>query len=174
MSLSRAWPAGLLVVALAAASSGCTTPRSNAAAPRAPGAPRVVDEAMPAELLGLRATEEDVSVPLEEAGERAYVTDVRLWALREGERLRATVQVGRFAADAPVSDPAFRDRVAGQVGGTAPIVRKIGEDLVYVGAGNRQTFYGWFRGPHFVLLSVPADATNGRAIARVALREVRP
>ena len=161
----------LAVAGLVAA--GCSSGPGTVARAGAEDGP-VRDGAVPAALLGLRTQEEDVSAKLEEAGDKAYVSSVRFWSLREGDRLRATIQVARFQPDAPTETKEFRDRVAGQVGGTTPRLRLIGDDRVYVSAGNRQTFYGWFRGLYFVLLSVPADAENGRALARHALAEVHP
>jgi hypothetical protein len=131
-------------------------------------------DAMPSSLLGLTAAEEDVSKPFKEAGDRAFITGVRMWSLRQGTRLRATLEVARFAPDAPSTTEAFRKSVAAQVGGSAPRLRKIGDDEVYVASGNRQVYYTWFRGVHLVLLSVPADTTNGKALLRAALGSVKP
>lgn len=128
---------------------------------------------VPSSLLGYATTPEDVSAKLKEAGDKAYVSDVRFWSVREGERLRATLEVARFAPDAPDTDE-FRRRVADQIGSAAPRVRRIGDELVYVSAGNRQTYYLWYRGRSFVLLGVPADAPRGRALLREALGTVQP
>lgn len=133
----------------------------------------VGDQVVPASLAGYTAAPEDVAAKLREAGDKAYVSDVKFWSLREGDRLRATVQVAHFAPDAPGTER-FRRSVADQIGSAAPRLRRIGEDRVYVSAGNRQTFYLWFRGRSFVLLGVPTDATRGRALLREALVAVQP
>jgi len=133
---------------------------------------RVPDGVVPPELGGLSAGEEDVSGPLKEAGDRAYVSDVRFYSLREGDRLRATVEVARFTPDAQTSDADFQLKVAAQLG--APRTRRMGTDTVYVSSGNRQTYYMWFRGLHMVLVGVPAEGTAGRTLVREALERVRP
>ena len=160
---------GLCVVFGACAGKGPTH-----ALPGQPVAATVRPDAMPTELLGLHAQVEDVSKPLREAGDDAFVTGVRMWSLREGTRLRATLEVARFAPDAPSTTEAFRRHVAAQVGGTSPRLRKVDDEKVFVSAGNRQVYYTWFRGQHLVLLSIPADTSNGKAMLRAALRAVRP
>lgn len=135
--------------------------------------PKVAD-ALPPELAGLSVQEEDVSGPLKEAGDRAYVSDVRLWSLREGDRLRATVEVARFAPDAPAEDEDFQRSVTAQLKGAAPRERRIGDDTVFVSGSSQQVFYAWFRGVHLVLIAIPTETPNGRAILRDALAEVTP
>lgn len=156
-----------LVVASATAACG------GGSAARVAGGGKVAPDAVPPAVLGLRTQEEDVSGPLREAGDNAYVSHVRLWSLREEDRLRGTLEVGRFSPDAPATEE-FRRRVADQLGQSAPRIRRIGTDRVFVSAGNRQTYYLWFRGIHFVLLGVPADATNPRAVLRAAIETVDP
>lgn len=129
---------------------------------------------MPSDLGGLAAREEDVSGPIDKAGSRSYLAGLRLWSLREGERVRATVQVARFAPDADTAGRGFRDQVAAQVGATPPRLRRIGDQEVYVVAADRQTFYCWFRGLHFVLLAIPSDTPDSRALARTVVERVTP
>jgi len=157
---------GGLIAPPATANSRSTPSGSNAAG-------KVRADAVPPSLLGLASKPEDVSRPMKQAGAKAYVSDIRLWSLREGDRLRATVEVGRFSADAPDS-ASFRAHVAEQVGSAAARPRRIGQQFVYVSAGNRQVFYLWYRGQSFVLLGVPADAGIGRSLLRVAIAEVKP
>jgi hypothetical protein len=165
----RATVAALVLVA----GLGCS-PGRTAAVVAAPGEGEIRPGAVPSVLLGLRTAEEDVTAAFQEAGDRAYVTGVKLWSLRQGERLRATLQIARFAPDAPATTEAFRRRVAAQIGGTAPRARRVDDDRVYVSAGNRQVHYVWFRDVHLVLLSVPAETRNGRGLLRAALQEVAP
>lgn len=169
-AVTALWLVVLSVIGSSCA-SGATRPLPVSAAD---GGGEVRPDLMPETLGGLQAAEEDVSGELKKAGEKAYVSSVRLWSLREGARLRATLQVARFEPDAPTTERSFRDRVAGQVGSTAPRVRHIGDEVVYVSAGERQTFYGWFRGLYFVLLAVPTDTPNSRGLARAAMAEVQP
>ena len=137
-----------------------------------PGAIKVGADVVPTTLLGLTSKPEDVTRPMKQAGAKAYVSDVKLWSLREGDRLRATIEVGRFSPDAPATDK-FRATVAEQVGQAAPHLRRVGAQLVYVSAGNRQVFYLWYRGQTFALLGVPADAGTGRSLLRTAIAEIK-
>ncbi len=140
-----------------------------------PGAspPAVPQDAVPQTVLGLRAAAEDVTKQFAEARDRAFVTDVRLWSLREGERLRATVQVARFAPDAQPEDRDFQRAMIAQLGGSAPRARMVGGQLVYVASGNQQTLFVWFQPMHFVLLGVAADYTRPRALLRALIETVR-
>lgn len=147
---------------------------SSGAAPVVGAERAKVGDAVPATIAGLTAQEEDVSGPLKEAGDRAYVSDVRLWSLREGDRLRATVEVARFDPDAPTEDEGFRRSVTAQLKGAAPRQRKVGDDLVFVSGSTQQVFYAWFRGVHLVLVAIPTETTGGRTILREALQVVRP
>ena len=133
---------------------------------------KVADGIVPDVLAGLTVGEEDVSGPLKEAGDRAYVSDVRFYSLREGDRLRATLEVARFTPDAETNKQSFQLRVAAQLG--APRTRRLGDDFVFVSSGNRQTYYMWFRGLHMVLVGVPTEGTAGRSLVRQALQEVKP
>lgn len=163
----------VLVVA-AAVVTGCSANQRPPAAVAAPDGGKIREGAVPASLAGLVTRREDVSKPLKEAGDRAYVTSVALWSLRQGERLRATLQVARFAPDAPSTTEPFQRRVAAQIGGTVPRTRRVGQDRVFVSAGNRQVYYTWFRGRYMVLLSVPAETRSGRGLLRSSLRDVMP
>lgn len=163
-----------LLLAAVLSVAGCATGDRTVAAVAAPDGGKVKEDAVPAKLVGLTTSPEDVSKPLEEAGDRAYVTGVALWSLREGERLRATLQLARFAPDAPSQTEEFQRRVAAQIGGTVPRARRVDDERVYVSAGNRQVYYAWFRRGHLLLLSVPTETRNGRALLRAALQEVQP
>lgn len=157
--------------------SGCSNGGAQASDRPAPliGSDRAeVGDAVPATIAGLVSQEEDVSEPLEEAGDRAYVSDVRLWSLRQGDRLRATIQVARFDPDAPVEDEAFRRSVTAQLKGAAPRERKVGDEMVFVSGSTQQVFYAWFRGVHLVLVAIPTETPGGRTILREALQQVKP
>lgn len=129
---------------------------------------------MPPVILGLNVAEEDVTKPFDEARDRAYISSIRMWSLREEKRLRATIQVARFAPDASPEKEAFRENVVAQVGQTAPKPRHVGGEIVYVTAANKQAIYMWFKDLHFILLSVSADYPAPRALLRTALTEVKP
>lgn len=140
----------------------------------AAGKAKVNPAAVPSTIHGLTASKQDVAGPLKEAGDRAFVSDVNFYSLRDGDRLKATLEVARFTPDAETTSRAFQLKVAAQVGETAPRLRRLGDDLVYVSSGNRQTYYVWFRGLHLVVLGVPTEQTTGRALLREALATVKP
>lgn len=160
-----------MMLALAGLLGSCTS----GAEPRVPGAPEagIPQTAVPPVLGSLAASETDVTKEFAQTKQRAYVTAVRLWSLREGDRLRGTIQVSRFAPDAEPGDAAFQRSVVTQVGKSAtPQVRRVAGQRVYVTTGDRQTIFMWFRGIHFILMSVSVDHPYPRSLLRETLKEV--
>ena len=135
---------------------------------------RVSEAAVPKSVMGLAAAPVDVSSQLEQASDRAFISDLRMWSLREGSLLRATVEVGRFTPDARPGSPRFREAMAAQLGSAQPRLRRIDDQLVYVAPGNAQTLFLWFRGVNFVLLGVSTEYPAPRALVRAAIKEVTP
>jgi hypothetical protein len=108
--------------------------------------------------------------PLEKkAGPQSYLASTRLWGLRAGAHLRATVQVGRFVADARPEDEAFRDLIVGQIAQSRARLRVLHGRSVYAAAANEQAVYIWFDGLSMVVLSVAADYPEPRRVLRAAL-----
>lgn len=130
--------------------------------------------AMPSRMGGYVVHPEDVRKQLKDAGRHAYVTGVKLWSLREGDYLRATIEVARFASDAPVSDAHFRATVATQVATSNPVRHRVADHEVFVTTGEREVYYVWFRGRDLVLLTVPTTTPGRRALLRQALAEAQP
>lgn len=162
-------------LALAAMGAGACGGQRSAEVPRArAGSAEVRSDSVPQTLNGLVTQEVDVTSQFAQAKDRAYVTGVRLWSLREGERLRATLEVARFATDARPESRRFRDTVVSQVGQTAPRLRKVGDQEVFVTPGNRQTIFMWFRGIYFIVLSASVEYRDPRSLLRVAVQEVKP
>lgn len=142
------------------------------------GAAPLAADLVPAQFAGLTATVEDITAQEKEAGPRSYATSTRLWSLREGTRLRATLQVGRLAADAFASrDPEavadFERAIVSQIGQVAPRWRLLGGRGVYVTASDQQPLYVWFTGSGLFVLSVAKDYQEPRRLLREAL-ELRP
>lgn len=169
-SLNR--PAAVLAGALALSGVLSACGQSHPAAPEPENV--VAIGSLPAKAGGYDVKAEDVSGQLKEAGRRAYVTGVKLWSLREGDYLRATVEVARFAADAPVDEAHFRATVATQVATSNPILHRVGDHEVYVTTGERQVYYVWFRGRDMLLLTVPATTPGRRALLRSLLSTATP
>lgn len=155
--------------------TACTSGQEQAKVPSAEeGAGEVREDLMPATMLGLNSAPEDVSEPFEEAKDRAYVSSVRMWSLRESDRLRATVQVARFMSDASPERRDFQRSVVAQIGQTAPRERLIGDQVVYVTSANEQAIYMWFENIHLILVSVSQDYLAPRALLRTAIQEINP
>lgn len=173
----RALPAFALTVALTVAVTGaaCSSDTAPAKVPAATaGAAEVRADAVPAELLGLHSAPEDVSAQLKKAEDRAFVNAVRMWSLREGDRLRATIEVARFAPDASPERPSFQRSIVAQIGTSAPRQRRVEDQTVYVTVANKQAIFMWFRNLHFVLLSTSTEYTSPRALVRAAVQQVQP
>lgn len=162
-----------LVVSLLAG-PGCTSSPPVASVPGADSSAREVSvDLVPSTLAGLTTFEEDIRELEEEAGADSYLSSTRLWSLREGERLRATLQVGRLVPDAggegPDEEEEFRLKIVAQIGQSEPRRRVLGGDDVYVTVANAQPVYIWFRGGKLHVLSVDSSLGHPRALLREAL-----
>lgn len=171
---SGAAAVAVLAVAVALGLGGCGGNRSAATVPTAD---RKVAE-VPADLLpqtvgGLTVTPEDIGALQKKAGPNSYLGSTRLWALRTGPKLRATLQVGRFVADSDPASLAFQRKIVTQIGSSSWRMRWLGGDVVYVTSANRQPVFIWFRGASLVVLSVAPDFPTPRTLLREALK-VRP
>jgi hypothetical protein len=165
---------GWLALLAALVLSSCVAESSASTAPGAASKPEpIAADLLPAEMGGLTVAPEDVRALVKKAGPESYLASTRLWGLRTGERLRATVQVGRFVADADPANPDFRLRIVGQIGQAAARRRVLHGQDVYVTASNEQALYVWFRGRALVVLSVASDFTQPRRVLREAL-ELQP
>ncbi|HUR49812.1 MAG TPA: hypothetical protein VMY88_09860 [Acidimicrobiales bacterium] len=164
----------LLALALLAAMSACTgSPRAASVTGAGRTAAEVPTDLVPPSLVGLRTEQEDVSALEEEAGDDSYLASTRLWSLRENERLRATLQIGRFVPDAggtgEKEERDFRLRIVSQIGQTAPRLRVLGGEDVYVTVANSQPVYVWFRSRLLFVLSVDKSVVEPRTLLREAL-----
>lgn len=129
----------------------------------------VPPDLVPPELAGLAVTPEDVAALEKKAGDRSYLASTRLWGLRAGAHLRATMQVGRFVPDAQPEDAVFRERIVGQIAQSGARLRVLGGRPVYAASANEQAVYVWFEGLSMVVLSVAADYPEPRRLLRAAL-----
>lgn len=127
---------------------------------------------VPSELLGLTATEEDVSQNLASTG-RTYVDGAALYSLRSEDVVQATIQVLRFNEDAKIEDPDFRGSLVAQIGGATPDVGRLGKDRVYFVRGVKQRLSLWFRDDHLFVLSTRDEYDKPRTLLRSAL-EIQP
>lgn len=172
--LRRATQAAVVVLSITAVSCGGS---------RTPSVPTAGDGARPSEvrpdlpgaaLADLAVTEEDISAQREEAGPMSYLVSSRLWSLRTGKKLQATLQVGLFAADAfPSADPEdierFQQRIVGQIGQAGVRRRVVDGHEAFVTVSNDLPVYIWFRGQSLFVLSVAKDYPQPRLLLRQAL-----
>lgn len=156
------------VLALGVACSAPPVPRN------VPQPDAVAASAVPGELGGLAAQPEDVEGQFEQVASRAWLSDVKMWSLRQGSELRATVQVGSIARDAELDDEDFRAEVINGVGTTAPRPRLIASRPVWITSGNNQTLAIWFHGAYMVLASVSKDHPQDLGLLRSIVSGVKP
>jgi hypothetical protein len=161
--------AAALVVALFGAACGTEKPQGVAAKNI---------KALPASLLsntylGLKPHEEDISDDLRLAQANAYIESIGLFSLRKGDRLEATVQISKLSSKARPKDPAFQERVAGQIGGTTSQRYVMGGVSVFRSSQRKQSLTSWFSGDYFIILSVRDTYATPRTLLRTLIEEVK-
>lgn len=124
--------------------------------------------AVPTDLLGLRVAPEDVKGAIDPA-RRSQVDALRMYSIRDGDLLAATLQVSRLRDQARLQRPAFRSLVVAQIGSSVPHVAKLGSTTVYLTTGTKQRISVWFRGRYFFVLAVRDDFRHPRALLRRAV-----
>ena len=155
----------LLVVGLAMTACGSKDPVVERADQRkvapldAPG--------VPGELHGLKVKRENVKSALTSA-KRPYLDGAALFSLRDGDRLMATLQVGRFADDARWTDDDFRGSLLSTIGGGSPRELRMGDQRMYLTSGDRQALAIWFKGRDLYILSSREDYDFPRGLLRDA------
>ena len=96
---------------------------------------------------------------------------VSLFSLREPTQLLiATLEVGRFSAQAPLSDPSFRQGVISQIGSTEPEALWLGGTEVFATSTTGLTLISWFRGRYLFILAVRDNYSEPKSLVRDALR----
>lgn len=165
----------LAVLCVAVVAFGACQSRSTATVPTTHAQPptSIRADLLPPQLGGLTVNAEDIAKLEKKAGPDSYLGSTRLWALRDGPKLRATLEVGRFVADSEPGDLKFQQRIVAQIGGSSWRVRRLGAKDVYVTSANKQALYIWFADASLLVLSTAADYPAPRALLRQAL-EVRP
>jgi hypothetical protein len=157
---------------LVALGGACST--SSAAVERADA--RTVEQleasGVPVRLNGLVVEREDVGELLDRA-KRPYLDATALYSMREGDLLRATLQIGRFADDADVGDEELRAQIVNRIGSGTARTFRIGDRSVWLTSGDRQTLAVWFEDRHVFVLATRDDYELSRSLLRATL-EVRP
>jgi hypothetical protein len=167
----RLAPALAVALALVVGTGACadTKAKERAAATSKVGA--VPAGVVPSELLGLTVTPETVQG--DEASKKSYVDAVSLYGLREGDELKATLQLSRFNEAAKPETAKFRGSILNRIGGTRPKKFRMGDVDVYFTTATKQTLAVWFRGDHLFVLAAREDYDRPRSLVRAAL-EVKP
>lgn len=144
------------------------------ASPAEPAPADIPVDAVPTTIGGLTSAPEDIT-PLvkKHLGPKSYLTSTRLWSLRDGQRLRGTLQVGKLVPDAEPRSREFQRLVVARIGQAGARRRVVGDTSLWVTVSNEQALYIWFRPQHVLILSVAGDFPKPRALLREAL-VVRP
>jgi hypothetical protein len=168
MRLRRVVPLLALVVALSGACGNGTSIVGIGASGKE--IEQLPADLVPSELLGLKATQEDMAPSL--AGSKdSYVDGVGLYAYRsEDDLLQATLQVSKFVDSARYDEAGFRSSVVSKIGGSLPRQVRLGDEFVYLTTGSKQQIAVWFRDEYLFVLSSRDDFTKPRALLREALK----
>lgn len=136
---------------------------------------QVVDlgaSAVPVRINGLRVDREDITSVLEGAN-RPYLDATSFYSMREGDLLRATLQIGKFSSDAKYSDEDFRAKLINRIGSGTPRLFRVADHDVWLTSGDRQTLAIWFQDEYVFVLATRDDYEFGRSLLRATL-EVQP
>lgn len=142
----------VLVVALASVSAACGDDGEPPAAPK-----RVPDDLVPARYLGeallvLENTDDSTVEALANAEETTLAADTRVWEIRRGQRLVATLQISSVLPKVDLLDEDVRDRFVAQViPGQVSRIRT-GDVEVFTTSVNDKTTYLWFGSELFEIL----------------------
>lgn len=123
---------------------------------------------VPGKLHGLTVDREDVDDTFESA-KRPYIDGLVLFSLRDGDRLMATLQIARFADDAKWKTGRFRSSLLATIGGGSPRELRMGDQEVFITAGDRQGLAVWFKDQHMFVLSTREDFDFPRGLLRDAI-----
>lgn len=165
MSARRPRRALALLIAVGVALSGCGDDATGVSGEQL----AQLADVLPGELLGLRVSEEEPGSTLGTV-DSTYMTSFGLYALRDGDLLQATVQVGDLASeDRDVTSPEFRREVALNIGGQESQPFRMGDDTVYLTAGRKQSISIWFRDARMYVVSVRDTYTTPRTLLRALI-----
>ena len=120
---------------------------------------------LPAQLVGLSVVPEDVGSNLETI-DRPYVDSVAVFSMRDGDLLKATLQVARFNRLARPGDASFRNSIVSTIGGRRPVAFRVADTIVHSTAASEQNLFAWFAEDGFFVLSVQKDFEFPRTLLR--------
>ena len=125
--------------------------------------------ALPDQLLGLSVNQERVTQDVLKVN-RPYVDSVGIFAMREKDLLRATLQVSHLNSVARPRSDAFRRSIINLMGTSTPLELRIGDTKVFNTSGNKQALFVWFEGRGFYVLSVHQDYPFPRTLLREVVK----
>lgn len=141
------------VFALVVAALVCVAPASRAS--------------IPATIDGLTVKAEQVTKA--KHSDRQYLSSIKLYSLRKGKLLEATLEFGRFRSSAPVSSVSFQRSIAQQLGTTVPVEQRLGGVAVYLAKAKSLTLAAWFSGRQLTILSIRTGYVTPKSLIRSAL-----
>jgi hypothetical protein len=149
--------------ALASMSCGRGTiasPNSSAAADAGPA-----QASLPSQVLGLRVQPEDIASKLN-AVKRPYVDAVAVYSLRDGDLLKASLQINRFNGAARPKDPNFIGSIVATIGGSASQPYRMSSQTVYATSTSDQVIFTWFQGRGMFVLAIQKSFPFPRTLLR--------
>ena len=123
---------------------------------------------VPARMLGLDVTREDMSESFEGV-EDAFLSEVGLYGLRRNDLLQATLQISRFRDNAPLDKSSFQSSLVNQIGGSRAQAFRMGDATVYRTTGRKQVISVWFEEQTMFVLSVRDTFEQPRSLLRESL-----
>ena len=127
---------------------------------------------LPSTVLGLDVKQEDVHQALAQV-RRTYLDATSVYSFRAAELLQATLQLSRFIASSRYNSQKFRATLVNQIGSTQPTLVRVGNEDVYLTAGNQQRIAVWFSGRYMYVLATREDYKTPRTLLR-RLLDVHP
>ena len=120
---------------------------------------------LPSQILGLRVQPENVSAQLKGV-RRPYIDAVAVYSLRDGDLLKASLQISHFNSAARPNDPDFIGSITSTIGGSAQAPYQVGAQTVYATTASDQVIFTWFRGRQMYVLAVQKNFPFPRTLLR--------
>lgn len=158
-----------VAVACFSAACGTSSPQGTAAAK----VKQLPKDFVTGPYLSLTVERESIAGSLASQSGNAYVSQVGLFSLRDGDLLQATLQVSKLSKAARPDDVKFQQQVASQIGGTKVQAFVMGDRNVYRTSQRKQSITSWFEGDYFLILAVRDTYPTPRALLRELLTKVK-
>lgn len=157
----------LIVVSLVATTGACVRGQADVVGVDGKDVRPLAEGVVPGEILGLKVMPEEISGVLPQFRE-TYFDALSLFALRQGDRLEATMQVGHLNAAAAKTEN-LQEAIVDQIGGARARRVRYGGTTVHLAEVTKQQLAVWFHGEHVFVLSTRADFDQPRNLLRAAL-----